>query len=466
MSVSGRFFQSHRQSADVHSPHAVRSDLLHSRTMATAKRNVRAGVEDRWHRPARRGEQVNWPADQMDGPVWCTDPKHGKGGALVRTVRHGQGRRWLARWVDHDGQERTKAFDKRVDAQRHIDGTTTALNTGTYADPQRSAVTFGAVAEAWLAAKAANRAPKTVAGYRGLLDVVILPKWGTERLRDIDHERLQTWVTWLSTDPAARQPKRAKGLKAVNGVATENTTTAGLSAARVIHAYQIVRQVLAYAVRAKYLAVNPAENIELPRKPQGKELALSHEQVRQLSEESGDVAMMVRFLAYTGLRFGECIALRVADVDLKHRRITVSKSITHVQRRGHVEGDTKTHQRRTVPILTTALVEELAALVAGRDPSEYLFSGADGGAMTLGRFRWQFDKAVAKLGLEGVTPHTLRHSAGSLALAEGASVVTVQKLLGHRNATTTLNVYSHILPDDFDNLAAAMDKAVSAKSGR
>ncbi|MGC7349604.1 tyrosine-type recombinase/integrase, partial [Mycobacteroides abscessus] len=79
--------------------------------------------------------------------------------------------------------------------------------------------------------------------------------------------------------------------------------------------------------------------------------------------------------------------------------------------------------------------------------------------MTLGRFRWRFDQAVAKLGLEGVTPHTLRHTAGSLALSEGASVVTVQKLLGHRNATTTLNVYSHKLPDDFDNLAAAMDAA-------
>lgn len=391
----------------------------------------------------------------MSGPVWCTDPKHGKG-ELVCTIRHGQGKRWLARWVDHDGQERTKAFDKRADAQRHIDGTTTALNTGTYADPQRSAVTFGTVAEAWLSAKAATRAPKTVAGYRGLLDVVILPKWGGERLRDIGHERLQTWVSWLSTSPAARQHK---GAKAAKGVTVDDAPSTGLSAARVIHAYQVVRQVLAYAVRAKYLAVNPAEYIELPSKPLGKELALSHDQVRQLAAESGEMAAMVRFLAYTGMRFGECIALRVGDVDLTRRQIMVFKSITHVQRHGHLEGDTKTHQRRSVPILTTELADELAALVADRDPSEYLFPGAGGGAMTLGRFRWQFDQAVEKLGLAGVTPHTLRHTAGSLALSEGASVVTVQKLLGHRNATTTLNVYSHRLPDDFDNLAAAMDAA-------
>lgn len=351
--------------------------------MTTPKRSVRGSTEDRWHRPARRGEQVSWPADNMPGPVWCTDAKHGKSGALVCSVRHGQGKRWLARWVDHDGQERTKSFDRRADSDRHIAAVTTALNTGTYADPQRSAVTFGTVAEAWLSAKVANRAPKTIAGYRGLLDVVILPKWRNERLRDIDHERLQTWVTWLSTDPAARQANRGNAKDADGDDA--QTPAGGLSAARVIHAYQVVRQVLAYAVRSKYLAVNAAEYIELPSKPLGKELALSHEQVRQLAAESGDMESMVRFLAYTGVRFGECIALRVGDVNTARRRITVSKSITHVQRHGHVEGDTKTHQRRSVPILTTELLDELRGLVADRDPTEYLFPGAGGGAMTLGR---------------------------------------------------------------------------------
>ena len=88
--------------------------------------------------------------------------------------------------------------------------------------------------------------------------------------------------------------------------------------------------------------------------------------------------------------------------------------------------------------------------------------------MTIGWFRVRFDKGGAAAGLTGVTPHTLRHTAGSLALQLGASVVTVQKLLGHRNATTTMNVYSHMLPDDFDNLAEAMDTASrnAVKAGR
>ncbi|EHB45757.1 integrase family protein [Mycolicibacterium rhodesiae JS60] len=74
-------------------------------------------------------------------------------------------------------------------------------------------------------------------------------------------------------------------------------------------------------------------------------------------------------------------------------------------------------------------------------------------------FRWRSDKACEGAGLTGISIKTLRHTTGSLALAQGASVVTAQKLLGHKDATTTLRVYSHMLPDDFDNLAAAMDEA-------
>jgi integrase len=376
------------------------------------------------------------------------DAKHGQPGTQVTTTRHGHGRRWLARWVDHDGNERSKSFDRKADGQRHINDVTTALNTGTYADPQRSAATFGVVAEQWYAAKAAALQPKTVAGYRSLLDMLILPKWRDTKLRDIDHAAMQAWVTWLGSDPEAR--RRGKG--------------DGLSPARVIQAHQVVHQVLAYAARAKYIATNPADHVQLPRKAPAEKIVLTHDQVRRLAKESGEVATMVNTLAYAGLRFGEAVALRVADVDVAGRRLRVSRSITGVRGMGQVEGATKTHQARSVPILTESLADSLADAIRGRDASEFLFPGPGGTAMTIGWFRVRFDKACAKLKLTNVTPHTLRHTAGSLALASGASVVTVQKLLGHRNATTTMNVYSHMLPDDFDNLAAAMDIAARAAS--
>jgi integrase len=77
-------------------------------------------------------------------------------------------------------------------------------------------------------------------------------------------------------------------------------------------------------------------------------------------------------------------------------------------------------------------------------------------------FRWRFDQACQTAGLTGISIKTLRHTAGSLALKSGASIVTASKLLGHHNVTTTMNTYSHMLPDDFDALAKAMDKAARA----
>ncbi|MGA5539479.1 hypothetical protein [Mycolicibacterium nivoides] len=61
--------------------------------MAT-RRGSRAGVEDRWHRPPRKDEQVRYPADSGPGePTWCMDAKHGTPGTQVCTARHGQGQR-------------------------------------------------------------------------------------------------------------------------------------------------------------------------------------------------------------------------------------------------------------------------------------------------------------------------------------------------------------------------------------
>ncbi|MEZ0359880.1 tyrosine-type recombinase/integrase [Mycobacterium sp. SA01] len=440
---------------------------------AAKKRAIRSDVDDLWHRKARRGEQVYYPADNSDGPVWCMDRTHfKKPGTMVCSTRHGQGKRWRAEWVDADGNRATKAFDNKADAQRCADDERMKIDTGTYADPKRSAVTFATVADAWLKTKeAANRAPKTIEGYRGLLEVVILPKWESYPLKDISHERLQGWFTWLATNPAARKhPKRDEDGEVVQ---------TGLSPARVIQIHQVVHQVFAYAIRCKYLAVNPANDIQKPSKPQVKDLALTHEQVRILADaiakaetairhradtapaltSPDGLAAMVRLLAYAGLRFGECAALRVGDVDVAGRRIVVDKQITQVRGQGRVEGETKTHQVRRVPILTTELADALAPVIAGREPGEYLFPGPDGGAMTIGWFMARFSKAVEALGVPGVTPHTLRHTAGSLAISEVGSVVVASKLLGHRNVSTTANVYSHMLDGDWEKLAAAMDKA-------
>ena len=71
-----------------------------------------------------------------------------------------------------------------------------------------------------------------------------------------------------------------------------------------------------------------------------------------------------------------------------------------------------------------------------------------------------WDPATAACGLHDLRPHDLRHTAASLAIASGASVKHVQRMLGHKDAAMTLNVYASLLEDDLDAVSERLDAAL------
>jgi integrase len=146
-------------------------------------------------------------------------------------------------------------------------------------------------------------------------------------------------------------------------------------------------------------------------------------------------------LAYAGLRWGEVAALRVHRVDLARRRLEVDEANTEVG--GHVvEGTTKNHERRSVPI-PRFLADELAEHLVGKKPDDLVFTSPKGGVLRNTNFRSRFfDPAAEQAGLAGLTPHELRHTAASLAVQAGANVKVVQQMLGHASAAMTLDVYA------------------------
>jgi integrase len=70
-----------------------------------------------------------------------------------------------------------------------------------------------------------------------------------------------------------------------------------------------------------------------------------------------------------------------------------------------------------------------------------------------------FDAALAATGLDGLAPHELRHTAASLAMARAASVKAVQRMLGHRSASMTPDVYGHLFEGDLDAVAKGLHAA-------
>ena len=111
-------------------------------------------------------------------------------------------------------------------------------------------------------------------------------------------------------------------------------------------------------------------------------------------------------------------------------------------------GTPKDHERREVPI-PGFLVDELAAHVAGKSADDLVFTGRKGGALRAQVFqRVVLSDAASNIGVPGLHPHELRHTAASLAIASGAKVV--QQMLGHKSATLTLDLHRHLFGDQLD----------------
>lgn len=166
--------------------------------------------------------------------------------------------------------------------------------------------------------------------------------------------------------------------------------------------------------------------------------------------------LVVRFLAYTGLRWGEMAALRVRDIDPLRRRMHIARSVT--EDNGRLVWDTtKTGKGRTVP-LPRFLAEQITTSFAGKGPDDLVFQGTRGGVLRNGNFnRRTFGPAAIAIGEPQLPPHGLRHTAASLAIAAGGNVKVVQQMLGHATASMTLDLYGHLFPDQLDNVADRLD---------
>lgn len=346
---------------------------------------------------------------------------------------------WRARYRGPDGRERSRHFDRKVDAQSWLDGVAAQVVTGGWTDPEKGRVTVGAWGQQWLAGQVQLK-ESTRVRYETLLRVHVLPTWGKVKLVDVTHADVAAWVQHVGS----------------KGVAPATTR----------QAHRVFSLVLELAVRDGRLPRNPAKGVKLPRVQAVERVFLDHDQVDDLATAAIATGgptdgLVIRTLAYTGMRWGELAALRVRRLDLMRRRLEIAEAVTEVAGSA-VWGTPKTHATRVIAV-PRSLVDELAAQVAGRGPEELVFTAPRGGLLLLRNWRRHvFAPAVAEAGLDGLTVHGLRHTAASLAASAGASVRHVQALLGHASPVLTLSTYQHLFDDDLDAVADRLDAAAGA----
>ena len=112
------------------------------------------------------------------------------------------------------------------------------------------------------------------------------------------------------------------------------------------------------------------------------------------------------------------------------------------------------------------VLEELSKQVQGRGADDLVFGD---GLHYLPRPKsgcgW-FQGAVNRARVQKISPHDLRHTCASLAVSAGANVLALARMLGHKDASVTLRVYSDLFDTDLDALADVMDTAYAGKCGQ
>lgn len=347
-------------------------------------------------------------------------------------------KRYRVRYRTPDRKQTSKrGFKNKRDANEFMHSIESSKTQGTFIDPADAKITIGVLGVAWLEGQS-HLKPSSLRPVESAWRLHVAPTWGNRAIGSIRHSEVQAWVTKLSS--------------------THSPTT-------VLRAHGVLAGILEVAVKDRRLPSNPARGVNLPRKTAQRKTYLTHRQVEALAVEAGQHALIVYTLAYTGLRWGEATGLRVRDVEPSRRRLNVHENAVMVNNTIHV-GTPKTHVTRSVPY-PAFMAERISALVDSRPTSSSILFGDGFDHMRLPNSRDGWFAAAVKRAQKAdpdfprVTPHSLRHTAASLAISAGANVKAVQRMLGHASASMTLDVYSDLFDDDLDAVSDALDQARS-----
>uniref|UniRef100_UPI00403382B3 tyrosine-type recombinase/integrase n=1 Tax=Glutamicibacter sp. AOP38-B1-38 TaxID=3457680 RepID=UPI00403382B3 len=365
--------------------------------------------------------------------------------ATVEKYETKAGIRYLVQYRKPDRtQTKKRGFKTKRDAELFKATVEVSKARGEYIDPKLANVTVAELGPSWVERKQ-HLKPSSFRPTETAWRLHVQPVWGKRVISGIPHTEVQAWVTKLSVgDDKAKPPVKPK------------------SATTVIRAYGVLAGILDDAVKDRRMLANPARGVNLPRKKKKAHVYLSHDDVSKLADNSR-YPLLVRVLAYCGLRWGEAVALRIKDVDLIKRRLRVDQNAVRVDGKIFV-GTPKGHERRSVPypaFLSAAILKACK----DKHPDDLLFPDGNGYYMRpphTGRNRVSWlDAAVNAARVSRVTPHDLRHTFASFAVSAGANVKVLQKMMGHASAAMTLDVYAELFDDDMDAVAIALDNVVS-----
>ena len=284
----------------------------------------------------------------------------------------------------------------------------------------------------------------TIVFHKSMLKI-ILPYFQGKQLKEITDKDITKYLDYLRKDycSAKKKPLAPKSVR---------------------HHYCTLNLIFSYAVKLDYIEKNPLAKVDTPKLVKHKVNALSKAETQIFIQEIQKLPLwlktMYNLLITTGIRRGECFGLQWQDVDFINRLIRIKRSVTYTSMSGIIVGLPKTQAGlREIP-LTDGMINLLqeykskenaaaTAFVFHSETSPFAPHHPDFATDHLKKF-------MKKIGLPDMSPHDLRHTCASLLLQSGADIKSVQDILGHADASTTLNFY---VKSDMANMRTATANA-------
>lgn len=384
-----------------------------------------------------------------------TSRRRGVGEGSVRERRPGQ---WEARvtiGVDGSGRQVRRSLYGKSRAEAVVKMNAALRDLALGVAPASDRQTVGDFLSAWIEGETSIR-PTTARRYRGLIDNQLIPLIGRVKLAQLTPQHVS--------------------------IAMRRAAAGGLAPRTVNHARAVLRSALTDAQRWGTISRNAAALAEPLEVSAAKQVPVRPEEARAIlaTFRGTDLEAVVGTALYLGMRQGEILGLRWADVDLERKVLRVTGALQRVPRAERRDPEVmakivepKTKRSRRSLRIPLPLVELLAVqrqrqqadrLRLGSAWSEpiagLVFTRPTGYPVEPTGVTHRFEDGLRRAGLPVRRFHDLRHAAATLMLASGTELKVVSSVLGHSTIGITADTYADVLQELHDDAADRLARLI------
>jgi len=346
----------------------------------------------------------------------------------------------------------TRSFGTKREAEEWVRQSIYEVDSGLSAENHN--ISLENYYKKWVSTKQMKVRIRTLDDYQRLCRLYILPSFGNKSMRNIKTADVNTFYVLLGS--------RGTGLPTIDYV------------------HRVLRTIFSDAIREGVVSLNPCLYASRPKakKSRNVEVMSENEVVTFLNlADETSFGILLRTAVMTGMRLGEILGLTWRDVNFLTGKIHINKQIPTRHVKGTLREATATKTKAGNRILPVAnnLLEELkqhyesqrkhiAFMGSAWKDQNLVFPSNIGTPLQAGYPQKTCKQLFAAIGLDdSFTFHNLRHTAASIMLNNGMSLVDVSKYLGHSSPSITAEIYAHVMPGGLEKAVGIFDNVAPPK---